>query len=99
VAEKPNDIWAADYKGEFRLKNGNTASHMKVSDIASRFLLGCDAHPEISMEKTKQYFTWLFRTYGLPLRIRTDNGVPFCLQRSGAAVAVVGVVDQVGDLS
>jgi putative transposase len=40
-------------------------------------LLGCDAHPEVSLEKTRQYFEWLFATYGLPKRIRTDNGVPF----------------------
>ena len=77
VAVQPNDLWAADYKGEFRLKNGKYCFPLTVSDIATRYLLGCDAHPEISMEKTIQYFTWLFDTYGLPLRIRTDNGVPF----------------------
>jgi putative transposase len=38
--------------------------------------LGYDAHPEISLEKSRQYFEWLFATYGLPRRIRTDNGVP-----------------------
>jgi hypothetical protein len=77
VAEEPNDIWAADYKGEFRLKNGKYCFPLTVSDLASRYLLGCDAHPEISMERTFQHFDGLFRTYGLPNRIRTDNGVPF----------------------
>jgi putative transposase len=73
----PNDIWAADYKGQFRLKNGNYCFPLAVSDLASRFLLGCDAHPAISLEKTQTYFRRLFATYGLPNRIRTDNGVPF----------------------
>ena len=77
VAAGPNDIWAADYKGQFRLKNGQYCFPLTVSDLYSRYLLGCDAHPEVSMERTKQYFAWLFHTYGLPNRIRTDNGVPF----------------------
>jgi hypothetical protein len=40
-------------------------------------LLGCDAHPTISLERTFTHFKGLFETYGLPRRIRTDNGVPF----------------------
>ena len=77
VPTGPNDIWAADYKGQFRLRNGQYCFPLTVSDLATRYLLGCDAHPEISLEKTRQYFTWLFQVYGLPWRIRTDNGVPF----------------------
>ncbi len=75
--EGPNDIWAADYKGQFRLKNGNYCFPLTVSDLSSRYLLGCDAHPAISLEKSFTHFKGLFETYGLPNRIRTDNGVPF----------------------
>jgi hypothetical protein len=50
---------------------------MTVSDLSTRFILGIDAHPAISLEKTFRHFTTLFHTYGLPNRIRTDNGVPF----------------------
>lgn len=74
---EPNGSWAADYKGQFRLRNGQYCFPLTVSDLYSRYLLGCDAHPAVSLERTKQYFAWLFRTYGLPQRIRTDNGVPF----------------------
>jgi putative transposase len=73
----PNDIWAADYKGQFRLKNGNYFFPLTVSDLESRYALGVDAHPAISLEKSYWHFTQLFVTYGLPNRIRTDNGVPF----------------------
>jgi transposase InsO family protein len=73
----PNDIWAADYKGQFRLKNGNYCFPLTVSDLSSRYLLGCDAHPAISLQKSFAHFKGLFGTYGLPSRIRTDNGVPF----------------------
>ena len=77
IPKGPNDIWAADYKGQFRLKNGQYCFPLTVSDLDSRYLLGCDGHPEISRDKTKQHFSLLFSTYGLPNRIRTDNGVPF----------------------
>ncbi|OGO17823.1 MAG: hypothetical protein A2Z14_07145 [Chloroflexi bacterium RBG_16_48_8] len=72
-----NDIWAADYKGQFRLTNGKYCFPLTVSDLSTRYLLGIDAHPAISLEKTFAYFRELFRAYGLPNRIRTDNGVPF----------------------
>ena len=77
IPQGPNDIWPADYKGQFRLKNGNYCFPLTVSDLSSRFILGVDAHPAISLEKTVRHFTALFDTYGLPNRIRTDNGVPF----------------------
>jgi len=48
-----------------------------VSDLASRYFLGCDGHPAISLERTVEHFTKLFGAYGLPNRIRTDKGVPF----------------------
>ena len=70
----PNNIWAAD---GFRLKNGKYCFPLTVSDLSSRFLLGVDAHPAISLEKTFRYFTTVFHSYGLPNRIRTDNGVSF----------------------
>ena len=76
----PNDIWAADYKGQFLLKNGSYCYPLTVSDLYSRYLLGCQAHEAISLEKTREYFQWLFSEYGLPARIRTDNGVPFAAQ-------------------
>ena len=72
--EGPNDIWAAD---EFWLKNGRYCFPLTVSDLASRYVLGCDPHPAISLEKSFKHFRQLFFTYGLPNRIRTDNGTPF----------------------
>jgi transposase InsO family protein len=77
LPKHPNDVWAADYKGQFRLKNASYCFPLTVSDLASRYLLGVDAHPTISLELTQKHFTRLFREFGLPNRIRTDNGVPF----------------------
>jgi putative transposase len=77
VPQGPNDIWAADYKGQFRLKNGDYCFPLTVSDLSSRFVLGIDAHPSISIDKTIDHFTGIFQDHGLPNRIRTDNGAPF----------------------
>jgi len=76
-AAEPNDIWPADYKGQFRLKNGKYCFPLTVSDLSSRYILGVDAHPAISLERSFVHFRHLFEEYGLPKRIRTDNGVPF----------------------
>jgi len=77
IPKGPNDVWAADYKGQFRLGNSSYCFPLTVSDLATRYLLGVDAHPAISLELTQKYFARLFQEFGLPNRIRTDNGVPF----------------------
>jgi transposase InsO family protein len=77
IAKEPNNIWSADYKGHFKMRNGLYCYPLTVCDMKSRYLLGCNAHNAISLDQTKRDFTLLFREYGLPLRIRTDNGVPF----------------------
>ena len=77
TTEAPNDIWTADYKGHFKTRNGLYCYPLTVCDMHSRYLLGCDAHEAISLKSSKRHFTRLFEEYGLPERIRTDNGVPF----------------------
>jgi putative transposase len=77
TADAPNDIWTADYKGHFKTRNGRYCYPLTVCDMQSRFLLGCDAHAAISFLNAKAHFSTLFKEFGLPGRIRTDNGVPF----------------------
>ena len=73
----PNDIWCADYKGEFKTMNGIYCYPLTVTDNYSRYLLGCQALSSTCIEDAKPVFTRLFKEFGLPARIRTDNGVPF----------------------
>lgn len=73
----PNDLWCADFKGQFKIGNGRYCYPLTVTDSFSRFLLGCQGLNSTSVEESKPVFTQLFREYGLPRRIRTDNGVPF----------------------
>ena len=73
----PNDLWCADFKGQFKTGNGRYCYPLTVTDGFSRYLLGCQGLNSTSVEESKPVFTKLFREYGLPKRIRTDNGVPF----------------------
>ncbi len=79
----PNDVWSADYKGQFRTGNGRYCYPLTVADGFSRYLLGCQALPSTAVAEAKPVFTRLFKEYGLPTRIRTDNGVPFATTTLG----------------
>jgi len=73
----PNDLWCADFKGEFRLGDGRYCYPLTVTDHASRFLLLCEALESIREDLAITAFERLFRERGLPDAIRSDNGVPF----------------------
>jgi transposase InsO family protein len=73
----PNDVWSADFKGQFKTGNGRYCYPLTVTDNFSRYLLSCQALNSTAVEQAKPVFTRLFKQYGLPKRIRTDNGVPF----------------------
>ena len=73
----PNDLWCAEFKGEFRLGNGQYCSPLTVTDHASRYLLLCEALDSTREDPAIAAFEHLFRERGLPAAIRSDNGVPF----------------------
>jgi putative transposase len=77
LATTPNVVWTADFKGEFRLTNGLWCYPLTVLDLCSRYLLRCHALGETSVAPARHAFEQLFREYGLPEVLRTDNGVPF----------------------
>ena len=73
----PNDLWCADFKGEFKLGNGQYCYPLTVTDHASRFLLLCEALESTREDLAITAFEQLFQERGLPTAIRSDNGVPF----------------------
>jgi transposase InsO family protein len=73
----PNDLWCADYKGEFQLGNRAYCYPLTVTDHASRYLLLCEALESTREELAFTAFERLFQERGLPSAIRSDNGVPF----------------------
>jgi putative transposase len=74
---RPNDLWCADYKGEFMLANRRYCYPLTISDFASRYLLSCDALATTKEQYAFTVFERAFKDFGLPTAIRTDNGVPF----------------------
>lgn len=76
-ATTPNDIWGADFKGQFRTRDGLYCYPFTVSDLCSRYLICCDGQLSTAMEPVKAALESAFREHGLPDAIRTDNGAPF----------------------
>jgi len=81
----PNQIWSADFKGDFQLGNGRRCYPLTLSDNYSRYLLQCRGLERPSAQAVRPWCEWVFREYGLPEAIRTDNGAPF------ASLAVGGI--------
>jgi transposase InsO family protein len=73
----PNELWCADYKGEFKLGNRKYCYPLTVTDHASRFLLMVEGLDSTRQETAFTAFERLFAQRGLPSAIRSDNGVPF----------------------
>jgi putative transposase len=73
----PNALWCADYKGEFMLGNRRYCYPLTITDFASRYLLTCEALSTTQEQFAFTVFERTFKEYGLPERMRTDNGVPF----------------------
>ena len=76
-APMPNDLWCADFKGEFKLGDGRYCYPLTVTDQASRFLLTCEALESTRETGVFRCFQSLFAERGLPTAIRSDNGLPF----------------------
>ena len=73
----PNQVWTADFKGQFHTGEGALCYPFTLRDGYSRFVLGCRALPSTRVLETQAQFARAFVEYGLPDRIRTDNGPPF----------------------
>jgi transposase InsO family protein len=73
----PNVVWSVDFKGQFKLGDGRYCYPLTVQDAYSRYLLACEGLEGPLLQPTQQVFRRLFREYGLPERIRSDNGQPF----------------------
>lgn len=72
-----NEIWSADYKGKFKLTNGRYCCPLTVCDSKSRKILGIKCHYKATYNSVKQAYISIFREFGLPFFMHTDNGSPF----------------------
>lgn len=72
-----NEVWSADYKGKFLMGNKKYCHPLTIADSRSRFLFTAKAHYSENFKSVKTEFTRVFRMYGLPKQVHTDNGIPF----------------------
>jgi putative transposase len=73
----PNELWCADYKGEFMLSDRRYCYPLTITDFASRYLLTCEGLSTTKETYAFAVFERAFKDFGLPRAIRTDNGIPF----------------------
>jgi transposase InsO family protein len=78
-ANAPNQVWATDYKGQFRMGDGRDCYPLTVTDAFSRALLLCDALLSVCFTEAKPSWERCFAKNGLPDRMRSDNGTPFAV--------------------
>ena len=75
--EEPNQLWQMDFKGHFRLLDGEYCHPLTIVDDHSRFLVGLKACPNERALTVQKQLSQVFEQYGLPQRILTDNGSPW----------------------
>ena len=77
-----NELWTADFKGQFKTLDGSWCFPLTVADEHTRYLLACDGMTSTKGRSVRAVFDRLFRRHGLPQGIRTDNGTPFVVSHA-----------------
>jgi len=75
--DAPNQSWAMDFKGWWRTGDGVRCEPLTVTDGYSRYLITCQAMPQITGAQVRPELIRAFRTHGMPWALRSDNGNPF----------------------
>lgn len=77
ACDAPNAVWCIDFKGWFRTGDGQRCDPLTISDAHTRFLLKCQIVSRPDGAHVKAQMEVVFREYGLPCALRSDNGPPF----------------------
>jgi transposase InsO family protein len=72
-----NQVWCIDFKGEFLVGDGSCCWPLTVTDAFTRFILCCSVVASPDTASVRRALVRVFREFGLPSRIRSDNGTPF----------------------
>jgi transposase InsO family protein len=79
-AEHANQVWAIDFKGWRRTGDGRRCEPLTITDQATRYLLCCQALESTNTAQVRAVMERVFERYGLPERMRSDNGAPFAVR-------------------
>ena len=72
-----NEVWSADYKGKFLMGNKIYCHPLTIADSKSKFVFTAKGHYRENFDSAKAEFKRVFRIFGIPQQIHTDNGSPF----------------------
>jgi putative transposase len=87
----PNELWTADFKGEFKTLDGRYCYPLTIADEDSRYLFGIRGLLSTRAQWAGPVFERVFREHGLPDAIRTDNGPPFAVWNAICGLSALGV--------
>jgi transposase InsO family protein len=73
----PNQLWCMDFKGYFSTGDGTRCDPFTIADAHSRYLIRCQTVSRMDLSQVVAVCEAAMREYGMPARIRTDNGAPF----------------------
>ena len=73
----PNQLWCMDFKGYFITGDGLRCDPFTITDAHSRYLIRCQTVSRMDLSQVRAICDAAMREYGMPSRIRTDNGAPF----------------------
>lgn len=90
AATAPNTVWTADFKGAYRVA-GRYCHPLTIMDAHSRYLLKVHPLEKESFKLVQPVFEQVFREYGMPYRIRTDNGSPFASTKAVGGLSKLSV--------
>jgi putative transposase len=88
ASEQPHDTWCVDFKGHFALGDKTRCHPLTLTDQASRYLLKCEGVAKPDDASVRPHFERAFHEFGLPNRIRSNNGPPFATQGIGGLSAL-----------
>ena len=74
---RPNDLWQMDFKGHFAVTRGGRCHPLTVLDDHSRFVVALRACENEQAVTVQAALSDVFRRYGLPNQMLTDNGSPW----------------------
>jgi transposase InsO family protein len=73
----PNQIWSADFKGKFRMRNGQYCNPLTIADSCSRYLFEIKDWNGRTRKAVNLYLKRFSVSMDYRIQLHTDNGPPF----------------------
>jgi transposase InsO family protein len=79
--DNSNELWQVDFKGDFKMANGERCYPLTILDDHSIYAILIDPKP--NLRDVQRSFVRVFQDFGLPDAILIDNGPVFAGFKSG----------------